>query len=265
MRPSASWYIKCVTASLLVVLFGVGTIAPDLAESRGIRHSGRSMSHRGHSGFHNHGGHGPGGPGRGAPGRGAPGRGAPGRGAPGRGAPGPGAPGRHVHHHVHVHHMWHPGVHFLWRPPVFWHPFGFFVAALATTAIVVSVANSNDQYYYDQGTYYQETEKDGQKGYVAVAAPIGATVPTLPDGNVEVAVGDKSYYYYAGTFYFPDTDGEHYVVVQAPVGAVIPYLPDGYQKEAHGDITYYSYAGIYYQPKTVSGEVSYEVVSPPQG
>jgi len=147
---------------------------------------------------------------------------------------------------------------------VFWHPFGFFLVTMAATAVVVSIANSNEKYHYDQGTYYQETEQDGQKRYTVVAAPIGATVPTLPDGSVDMKVKDKTYYYYAGTFYFPDTDGEHYVVVQAPVGAIIPYLPDGYQKESHGDILYYVYGGIYYQPKTVEGEVSYEVVSPPK-
>jgi len=152
----------------------------------------------------------------------------------------------------------------MWRPPVFWHPFGFFITALATTAIIVSVANSNQTYQYDQGTYYQETDQNGQKGYEVVSAPIGARVPTLPDGSVEVAVTGKTYYYYAGTFYFPDTDGEHYVVVQAPVGAVIPYLPDGYRKESLSDITYYVYGGIYFQPRTVSGEISYEVVLPPK-
>lgn len=163
-----------------------------------------------------------------------------------------------------MHRGWRPGVRFIWTPGPRWHPFGFWMTTLAVTAIVVSVADSDEQYYYDEGTYYKEsTNEQGEKGYTAVAAPIGATVPTVPEGCVEVPVGDNDYYFYAGVFYYPDEAGENYTVVQPPVGAVIPYLPDGYKKEYHGDILYYEYGGIYYQPKSVSGEVSYEVVGHP--
>ena len=160
------------------------------------------------------------------------------------------------HHHHHMHRGWHPGPR--------WHPVGFFLTTMAVTAVVVHVASSNEKVYYDDGTYYKETTSDqGEKGYTVVQAPIGARVPTLPEGSAEVDVAGKNYYYHAGVFYFPDTDGEHYVVVQPPTGAVIPYLPDGYKKEYHGDILYYVYGDIYYQPKSVNGEVSYEVVGHP--
>lgn len=51
-----------------------------------------------------------------------------------------------------------------------WHPWGFFIATLATTAIIVSVENK--KYYYDNGVYYAPSNS----GYTVVAAPIGATV-----------------------------------------------------------------------------------------
>ena len=53
---------------------------------------------------------------------------------------------------------------------------------------------------------------------VAVAAPIGAKVPTLPEDNTEITVGSTTYYYYASTFYTPD--GRNYVDVQPPIGGV---------------------------------------------
>jgi hypothetical protein len=47
-------------------------------------------------------------------------------------------------YHPYVYHPYQP---FYWGPT--WHPWGFFVATLATTAIIVSVNNA--QYHYDQG------------------------------------------------------------------------------------------------------------------
>ena len=144
---------------------------------------------------------------------------------------------------------------------LFWHPIGFFITAMAVTAIVVS-ASDNHQYHYDNGTYYKESDQDGQSGYVVVPAPIGAKVPSLPEGYDPIDLDNKTYYYYAGAFYLKDTDGK-YVVVQAPVGAVISYMPDGYDTKYVNDVLYYVYDNIYYQPKSVGGEMSYEVVAHP--
>ena len=73
-----------------------------------------------------------------------------------------------------------------------WHPIGFFVTALAVTAIVVSINNRN--YHYDNGVYYQESTDDkGQTGYVAVTAPIGAKVPSLPEGYETVTAGSHQH------------------------------------------------------------------------
>ncbi len=168
----------------------------------------------------------------------------------------------HGHHHPPPHHHGH---HMHRGPTVFWHPIGFFLTAMAVTAIVVSVSNSNKEYYYDNGTYYEESDQDGQSGYVAVAAPIGATVPSLPDSSSQITVGDNTYYYYASTFYQADTDGEHYVVVQPPVGAVVPYLPDGYAKSTIDKTEYYIYASIYYLPTSEDGDIYYKVVEHPAG
>ncbi len=176
------------------------------------------------------------------------------------------------HHHPHPHPHPHPHMHMHWGPHVFfhpspfWHPFGFFITALAVTAIVVTVSNaSTSKTYYDNGTYYQEKAQDGKSGYVAVPAPIGAKVPKLPDGNTQMTLNDTDYYYYAGAFYLEDTDGEHYVVVQAPVGAVVPYLPDGNKSKTVNDIKYYVYDNIYYQAKSDDGKIVYEVVQNPGG
>ena len=173
--------------------------------------------------------------------------------------------GRHHHHHHHHHYHPHPHphphfhVHF-WHPHL-WHPIGFFLTALTVTAIVVSV--NNQDYHYDNGVYYQETTNDsGEKGYVAVTAPIGAKVPSLPDGNEKTTVSGKDYWYYGGVFYVKDSDGK-YVVVQGPVGAVVQNLPDGAKEEYHSDVLYYAYGGIYFQPKSVNGQTQYEVVAHP--
>ncbi len=185
------------------------------------------------------------------------------------GHPGGHPGGPHHMHHPPMHHG--PHVHFGFGPHVFmhpgprWHPIGFFITTIAVTAIVVSVVNKNnekEQYKYDDGTYYKESTQDGQKGYVAVPAPIGARVPILPDDNTEINGDDGSkYYYYASTFYIQD--GDEYVVVQPPVGATVPYVPDDAQKKKVNDVEYYVYNGIYYQAKSSNGDVVYEVVEHP--
>jgi hypothetical protein len=192
---SMSWIV--ILALTLLMAF-----EPAAATQRGgVRHGG------GHGGGHG----GPGGPGRGGPG-------GPGRGPGGPGRHGPAGPGIH---HMHFHGPHFHGFHIGFHPrPMFWHPVGFFVAALATTAVIVSINDRN--YHYDQGVYYQETSG----GYKAVSAPIGAKIPDLPDDTQTVIVGGVSYYYYMGVFYNQGSDG--YSVIQAPTGAMVSYLPEGY-------------------------------------
>jgi len=120
-----------------------------------------------------------------------------------------------------------------------YHPWGWFAAGLATTAIAVAIADDDNQYYYDQGNWY--TPSGG--GYTTVEAPIGGTVQSLPpeaemvtnnnyyyggsyyektdagytvvppiagtvvehlpEGVVEVKVGDRTYFKLGATYYQP--------------------------------------------------------------
>ncbi len=159
----------------------------------------------------------------------------------------------HHHHHHHHHHMHMHG----WHHGLFWHPIGFLITALAVTAVVVAVSNSNknsETVYYDQGTYYQ---KSGD-GYKVVTAPVGAITENLPDGYSTIQIGDKVDYYYGGDYYTDYKDGK-YIVVTPPQGASVSYLPDGYQTKEVDGVTYYVYNGTWYQAKTQSDNVVYVV------
>ncbi|HRI61397.1 MAG TPA: DUF6515 family protein, partial [Saprospiraceae bacterium] len=74
---------------------------------------------------------------------------------------------RYYCYHPYHYHPYRP---FYWGPV--WHPWGFFIATMAATAIIVSV--NNQQYHYDQGVYYVASNG----GYTVVQAPVGATITT---------------------------------------------------------------------------------------
>ena len=74
---------------------------------------------------------------------------------------------------------------------------------------------------------------------------IGFTVPILPAGFVNVAVGGNPYYYHGGYFYRPAPTG--YVVVSAPLGASVLTLPASAVQVHIGGFTYYQYGSSYYQ------------------
>jgi hypothetical protein len=164
-----------------------------------------------------------------------------------------------VHENVNVYHNHYQPVHaYAYHPyhPYYWghnwHPLGFFAATLATDAFLVSAANQ--QYYYDEGVYYQPLSG----GYSVVPAPVGATVSSLPPGYETTMVGNDYYYYYGGAFYV-DT-GNGYQVVAAPYGAVVTQIPDGaIQQDINGQ-TYLVYNNTYYQPVSQNGTDAYEVV-----
>jgi hypothetical protein len=147
--------------------------------------------------------------------------------------------------------MYHPFTPFYWGP--MYHPWGFFVAALAITAIIVSV--DNEEYHYDEGTWYQEEDKGG---YTVVEAPVGGTVTKIPSNSQPVTVNNTTNYYYGGTFY--EKDGQKYKVVPPPAGAVVDGLPEGAEEVKIGDQTYVKYGDVYYQPVKVDGKDKYEVV-----
>jgi hypothetical protein len=162
----------------------------------------------------------------------------------------PYAYGGHRYYCYHPYH-YHPYHAFYWGPA--WHPWGFFVATIATTAIIVSI--ENQQYHYDQGVYYVSSNG----GYTVVQAPVGATITTLPPGNTTVVVNETTNnYYYGGAYYEKSAKG--YTVVAPTAGTVIENLPEGGEEVKIGDVTYVKVGETYYQPTQQDGKDVYEVV-----
>lgn len=112
----------------------------------------------------------------------------------------------------------------VWHSHAWWHPIGFTLAVLATTAIVVAVTENSDS---------------------------GGDRDNMDKG--------AEYFYDRGTFYKKEGDG--YVVVKAPIGTVVPSLPEGYEEKQKGDITHYVFNGVWYEPVTSGDDVSYVVTT----
>jgi hypothetical protein len=162
----------------------------------------------------------------------------------------PYAYGGHSYYAYHPYH-YHPYTPYHYGPA--YHPWGFFVATLAVTAMVVTVANQ--QYHYDQGVYYVA----GSGGYTVVQAPVGATIVTLPPGSQTVIINETTNnYYYGGTYYEKKPEG--YVVVPPTAGAVVENLPEGGKEVKVGEVTYVKVGETYYQPIEKDGKNLYEVV-----
>jgi hypothetical protein len=154
-------------------------------------------------------------------------------------------------YYCHRPYFYHPYRPFYWGPA--WHPWGWFAATLATTAIIVSI--NNQKYHYDQGTYY--VESDG--GYTVVQAPVGATVKTIPKEAEVVEVNETTNNYYYGGAYYEKSD-EGYTVVPATAGTIVPNLPEGGEEVKIGEVTYVQFGDTYYQPVQVDGNDMYEIV-----
>ncbi len=149
----------------------------------------------------------------------------------------------------HYPYYYHPFVPYYWGPA--WYPVGFFVATVATTAIIVTIAN--EEYHYDEGVYYQ---KSGD-GYKVVPAPIGAEISDLPDGYTKLDVDGKTYYYYGGAYYVKSSS--KYKVVAPPAGAVVTKLPEGAKETTVDGKKYVEYNGTFYQPISQNGQDAYVV------
>jgi hypothetical protein len=154
-------------------------------------------------------------------------------------------------YYCHRPYFYHPYRPFYWGPA--WHPWGWFAATIATTAIIVSI--NNQKYHYDQGTYY--VESDG--GYTVVQAPVGATVKTIPKEAEVVEVNETTNNYYYGGAYYEKSD-EGYTVVPATAGTIVPNLPEGGEEVKIGEVTYVQFGDTYYQPIQVDGKDMYEIV-----
>ena len=191
--------------------------------------------------------------------------------------------------------FYHPYRPFVWGPR--WHPWGFFVTTLAATAIIISLAdndmpdmNANGEYfvmsdygypvqvqrvlsgpydamldvhqlvalqdyYYDEGVFYIKVEG----GYTVVAAPIGASIKTLPSGYETITLEDGKTinYYYGGTFYEKTSKG--YTVVPPTAGTLVEHLPEGGEEVQMGDVKYVKVGDTYYQPVKENGKNLYEI------
>lgn len=154
-------------------------------------------------------------------------------------------------YYCHNPYFYHPYRPFYWGPR--WHPWGFFIATLATTAIIISI--ENQQYHYDQGVYYVASNG----GYTVVQAPIGATVTTIPKEAQTVVINETTNnYYYGGAYYEKDEKG--YKVVPPTAGTVVESLPEGGEEVTIGDQKYVKIGETYYQPIQKDGKDVYEVV-----
>jgi hypothetical protein len=160
------------------------------------------------------------------------------------------------HFYCHRPYYWHPYRPYYWGPV--WHPWGYFVTTLATTAIIVSITNDSgneEQYHYEEGNYYLKTED----GFEVVQAPVGATVDEIPETAQKVEVTENTYnYYYGGAYYEKNAEG--YTVVPATAGTIVPNLPEGGEEVKVGERTFVKFGETYYQPVQVDGKDMYEIV-----
>ena len=158
-------------------------------------------------------------------------------------------------YHPYYYHPYRP---FVWGPV--WHPWGFFVATLATTAIIISIVDNDIPPPPDasgilaMGNGFMMAEMS--------PAPSGPSMWQIPEAAAAPAFNQlaQDYYYDQGVFYIKMEGG--YTVVAAPVGANIKTLPSGYEtvKLDDGSVNYY-YGGAFYE-KSSNG---YVVVPPTAG
>ena len=146
-----------------------------------------------------------------------------------------------------------------------WHPWGFFIATLATTAIIVSFADNDMP--VDINLAMNTANDNGNYGTDAMLAFSGPNLEAYTQyqdnfssqSMYDITPADE-YYYDQGVFYLKGDGG--YTVVSAPLGAVIKTLPTGYETVTLEDKTRnYYYGGSFYE-KISSG---YKVVAPLAG
>lgn len=160
--------------------------------------------------------------------------------------------------------FYHPFRPFVWGPR--WHPWGFFVATLATTAIILSVQNDMDIPANSDVAITPVADNSYYPGMIENAFPVTTAAfienQDYNNGQKEYAVSEsKDQYYYDEGVYYTKADGG-YTVVPAPVGATIKTLPSGYETvKVDETTTNYYYGGVFYE-KSAGG---YTVVPPTAG
>ena len=180
--------------------------------------------------------------------------------------------GHHPHHrHHHRHHARGPRVSVGLTFPVL--PHGF-----------VNLSVGSRPFFYHGGHFYRHSPA----GYVVVAAPLGASVVSLPASAVRVQIGGAFFYQYGSAYYQWQPATSTYVVVPPPAGApvasvpspaappapstgpnsgtgyapgeVLEELPSGYAAEVINGVQYYRYGGNYFMPTQRDGREVYVVV-----
>lgn len=142
----------------------------------------------------------------------------------------------------------------------------------------------DDLFYYYGGTFYRPYDGGG---YEVTAPPVGAAVPSLPDGARSIVIDGQQFYELNGVYYktvVNDQGKNVYVVAgrdgvlntdgsavgnddtEAPkVGDIVNELPDGCHKVSlNGKKYYVSPNDIYYQAyNDGNGNVGYRIASIP--
>ncbi len=111
-------------------------------------------------------------------------------------------------------------------------------------------------YFYDDGIYYQRADA----GYREVYPPLGAVVPDLPEGAIEIQVGTLTYYYGGGAFYLRRYDG--FIIVAAPMGVTVPDPPPGAALVTVNGNVAYQFNGVFFRPIFVNGVTQYVTYRP---
>jgi hypothetical protein len=156
--------------------------------------------------------------------------------------------------------FYHPYRPFYWGPV--WHPWGFFIATLTATAIIVSFADADLPPVPGMQEYFVMQTEAALFGQDVMRS--GPNMNSYPEAGKpeKPAVADGEYWYDQGVFYLKESNG--YTVVAAPVGAIVKSIPTGYETvvldEKTGVKNYY-WGGTFYE-KVSKG---YKVVPPTSG
>jgi len=137
-----------------------------------------------------------------------------------------------------------------------WHRYRPGIAVNVLPLGYLPIYVGGQEFYYDQGAYYQP----GPSGYVAVAPPVDAVVPQVPPGAETVLSGNTMYYYADGAFYVQEPDG--FRVVPPPMGVTVNALPSDTSTVTINGRVYYQARGVYYTPVMQDGVTVYITVQP---
>ena len=169
-------------------------------------------------------------------------------------------------YHPYYYHPYRP---FVWGPR--WHPWGFFIATLATTAIIVSIVDNDMDMdmpgHYDMASnYFSGFGLSPIEKLLIQSSPAFISYRENPGyamyrARAEKLAIDGEYYYDEGVYYLKGDGG--YTVVSAPIGAKIKTLPSGFETVSidESSTKNYYYGGVFYEKRSDG----YVVVAPLAG